>query len=357
MTDRSTEPAPPNEPAVDALVVEDQLFSIVPEWVIEADISDPAFRLYALLLRYGNGSGVRMPSRATLAERLHRSTDAVDRALRNLEEKGLVVIERRRRGGVNLSNLYYLRTARPAAVDGPDGEGGSRSSAATPPSTSGDQATPPRQNPPVTAGGGRTSAATGRETAAGVAADLRPDPEISTQRSSPPPPPSPAPSASQRAAREEEVEFLHSLNIDPQGGLDVIVEMCAASRTAHGLGTACWQAPHLLAALELAVRRRLWPARFAATALLKVAADPATRSPMRLAEAGPWWDEASKPEHASGLSAEDVDALEARLQALDGGRMALQQQARAELTQESMPLTRTTVLRRACEILDRRAAS
>lgn len=348
---------PPSPPGDDALVVEDQLFSIVPEWVIEADISDPAFRLYALLLRYGNGSGVRMPSRATLAERLRRSTDAVDRALRNLEEKGLVVIERRRRGRVNLSNRYYLRTAPPAPASGPDGDGGGRTSAATPSGTPSDAAAPPVANLPVASGGGRRCTATGRGSAAGMAADVRPDPEIFTQRSSPPPPPSPAPSASQRAAREEEVEFLRSLNIDPQGGLDVIVEMCAASRTANGLGTACWQAPHLLAALELAVRRRLWPARFAATALLKVAADPATRSPMRLAEAGPWWDEASKPEHASGLSSEDVDALEARLQALDGGRMALQQQARAELTAENMPLTRTTVLRRACEILDRRAAS
>jgi len=47
-----------------------------------------------------------------------------------------------------------------------------------------------------------------------------------------------------------------------------------------------WSAAHLLAALELAVRGRGWPADAAATALLHVAADPSTRSPARLAEAG-----------------------------------------------------------------------
>src|SRR6476469_5280358 len=72
------------------LLVEDQRFAIVPEWVIDADIPDGAFRLYALLLRYGNTTGQRMPARTTLARRLHRSVDALDRALRQIVAADLV---------------------------------------------------------------------------------------------------------------------------------------------------------------------------------------------------------------------------------------------------------------------------
>jgi hypothetical protein len=80
------------------LVVE-QHFAIVPEWVIDADISDAAYRLYSVLLRYGQSSGTRMPSRAPLARRLHkRSVDSVDRALKELVGIGAVVVERRRQG-------------------------------------------------------------------------------------------------------------------------------------------------------------------------------------------------------------------------------------------------------------------
>ena len=66
------------------------------------------------------------------------------------------------------------------------------------------------------------------------------------------------------------------------------------TRQAAGQPLTRWSAAHLLTALDLAVRGRGWPADHAATALLHVAADPATRSPARLAEAGPWWD---PPDH------------------------------------------------------------
>ena len=49
-----------------SLVVEDQRFAIVPEWVITAEVSDAAFRAYSMLLRFGGTSGYRMPSRALL---------------------------------------------------------------------------------------------------------------------------------------------------------------------------------------------------------------------------------------------------------------------------------------------------
>jgi hypothetical protein len=85
-------------------------------------------------------------------------------------------------------------------------------------------------------------------------------------------------------------------------------------------------------------------------ALLAVAADPSTRSPRRLAEAGPWWDQADGP-----ITADDRELAEwnARLDELDGRRPALQSQARAELESEHLPLTRSSVTRRAIEILGR----
>ena len=51
----------------------EQRFAVVPEWMLDSTVSDTAFRLYAILARYGNTSGVRMPGRALLARRLHRS--------------------------------------------------------------------------------------------------------------------------------------------------------------------------------------------------------------------------------------------------------------------------------------------
>lgn len=106
------------------LVVEDR-FAIVPEWLLDADIGDAAVRLYAVLLRYGQSSGARMPSRATLARRMHKkSTDSVDRALKELVAIGAVTVEHRYDGGQRLTNAYHLRTSRPAQpsrVSAPEG--------------------------------------------------------------------------------------------------------------------------------------------------------------------------------------------------------------------------------------------
>src|ERR1035438_5752593 len=46
-------PPPDTEDSAGTLVVEEPRFAIVPEWVIDAAVSDGAFRLYSLLLRYG----------------------------------------------------------------------------------------------------------------------------------------------------------------------------------------------------------------------------------------------------------------------------------------------------------------
>ena len=100
------------------LVCEDR-FTIVPEWVLDADISDAAVRLYAVLLRYGQTSGARMPSRATPATgRRKRSVDSVDRASRELTRVGAVTVRGRYRGGQRLTNLHQVRTSRPQRPKG-----------------------------------------------------------------------------------------------------------------------------------------------------------------------------------------------------------------------------------------------
>jgi hypothetical protein len=106
------------------LVLEER-FSIVPEWVLDADVSDAAVRLYAVLMRFGATSGQRMPSRRTLAERLRKkSVDSVDRALKELVGIGAVEVTRRTRDGVNLTNRYLVRSSRPGASQrGRRGEG------------------------------------------------------------------------------------------------------------------------------------------------------------------------------------------------------------------------------------------
>jgi hypothetical protein len=86
-------------------------------------------------------------------------------------------------------------------------------------------------------------------------------------------------------------------------------------------------------------------------ALLAVARDRESRSPARVAEAGPWWDTLTLGVDQA-MGAHQLAEMEARLAETDGLRPALQAQARAELTAEGMPVIRSTVARRACAILD-----
>jgi hypothetical protein len=132
--------------------------------------------------------------------------------------------------------------------------------------------------------------------------------------------------------------------------LSALAERCQTARQALGLSPTRWAGPCLLAAIQLALLRG-WPPEQIQPALLAVAADRETRSPMRVAEAGPWWDQPPPP--PPELDGVDLAALEAELDDVAGHRPALQAQARAELTAERLPLTRTTVTVRAVQILHR----
>ena len=293
-------------------MVEGQAFAIVGEWVITAEISDAAFRVYSMLLRFGGTSGCRMPSRALLGRRLHRSVDSIDRALRELVSAGIVRIEHRHDGRQFRSNRYHVRTSSPA--------------------------------PAAAQGGGRRSAATpGRTSAARVAADVRHYPDVPTQTKPPPPP---------RATLEQaDDKLLAACGITDLADL---ARRCMNARTALRLPASRWSPKCLAVAIKLAVVNRGWPADDVVPALLAVAADPESRSPVRVAEAGPWWDRPLKPQEQP---THDLDKLERRLDDLGGQRPAVQAQARNELTAEGQPLTRTSVTRRACHILDRQQAS
>lgn len=74
----------------------DNYFAVVPEWVIDAEISDRAFRLWAVLRRRSDKStGFARESRPKLATRLRTSVKSIDRALRELEEAGAVTVHAR----------------------------------------------------------------------------------------------------------------------------------------------------------------------------------------------------------------------------------------------------------------------
>jgi hypothetical protein len=96
-----------------SLTVEDRS-AIVPDWLLDVDISDCAVRLYAVLVRYGQSPDPRMPSRAMLAWRLHkRSTDMVDMAMSELVGIGAVLVEPGYDEHQRPTSVYRLRTAKP----------------------------------------------------------------------------------------------------------------------------------------------------------------------------------------------------------------------------------------------------
>ena len=148
--------------------------------------------------------------------------------------------------------------------------------------------------------------------------------------------------------RQRHDQLLEDCGLVPSETWDRYVEDVRTTRSRAGQPLARWSAAHLLTALELAVRGRGWPAEHAAAALLQVATDPTTRSPSRLAEAGPWWDQ-PEPEDAASAPAEvvDTDALERELDAVDGMRTRLQAQARATSPVTATPSPAPPVVARA----------
>lgn len=118
-----------NVPASERVEVDaEQRFAIVPEWVLDADVPDRAIRVYAILARYGNGSGRREVSRSTIARRARCSTDSVDRALTALVDVGALAMERTTKpsGDWGANRYTLLAGGVAAAVRLPGREGAAR---------------------------------------------------------------------------------------------------------------------------------------------------------------------------------------------------------------------------------------
>lgn len=87
-------------------------FAIIPEWVLHAEISSNAVRLYGVLNRFANSRGVAWPSRKTIADLMGVSVATVDRAKDELVDIGALHIEHRTGpAGDPSSNLYTLATS------------------------------------------------------------------------------------------------------------------------------------------------------------------------------------------------------------------------------------------------------
>ncbi|MBT26700.1 MAG: hypothetical protein CML60_09945 [Rhodobacteraceae bacterium] len=96
-------------------------FTIIPEWVLDAKISDGAVRLYGILGRYSDAEDKCFPSRATLASRMQATTKSVDRRIAELVAIGALSVEHRLADSpagnkFHRSNIYHLKRINPQGV-------------------------------------------------------------------------------------------------------------------------------------------------------------------------------------------------------------------------------------------------
>jgi len=91
----------------------DEYFAIIPEWVLYADISANAVRLYCVFRRYADQNGQCFPGRKALAEKCRVSEATVDRLIDELVGIGaLQVRNRRTESGQYLSSIYKVFSTR-----------------------------------------------------------------------------------------------------------------------------------------------------------------------------------------------------------------------------------------------------
>jgi hypothetical protein len=101
---------------IDTFVAADNYFSQIPHWVLYAEISPQAIRLYCVIHHYANReSNIGWPSRETLSKEIRvNSARTVDAALKELETIGALKINKRFTDkGMQTSNYYTVITAFP----------------------------------------------------------------------------------------------------------------------------------------------------------------------------------------------------------------------------------------------------
>lgn len=90
-------------------------FAQIPEWIIDADISDRAVRVFAVLNRYANDAGYAFPGRTRMAQRCLCSSASIDRALNELRDIGAITSVQRIENGAIIGNDYWLWPATPSS--------------------------------------------------------------------------------------------------------------------------------------------------------------------------------------------------------------------------------------------------
>lgn len=91
----------------------DLKFSIIPEWLLDSDVTHKAIRIYAVIARYAdNQTLTAWPARATIASRAKCTVKSVDRAITELVEAGALSKELRRDDSGQRSSVYTLRRVR-----------------------------------------------------------------------------------------------------------------------------------------------------------------------------------------------------------------------------------------------------
>jgi predicted transcriptional regulator len=95
-------------------------FSMIPEWLLDINISARAYQVYGALAKYAsNSTKETFVSQQTLAERLNCARSTIQAAVVELKEKGCIVVqERYDETGHQKSNNYILQWQPPAYYKG-----------------------------------------------------------------------------------------------------------------------------------------------------------------------------------------------------------------------------------------------
>jgi hypothetical protein len=91
------------------IIVDRGPFEMIPHWLLDAEVSPLAIRLYLILRRHGDAQAFSYPGRRRLAELTQASVKSVDRAKDELVEVGAICYVRRHSDdGDWTSNLYHV---------------------------------------------------------------------------------------------------------------------------------------------------------------------------------------------------------------------------------------------------------
>jgi hypothetical protein len=92
----------------------DNYFAIIPEWILDADISPRAKNLYCILWTYADRKdGSCYPSVTTLAKRVGVSRANTHKLINELLDIGAIEKKNRYKDNAKQTNLYFLKTSNP----------------------------------------------------------------------------------------------------------------------------------------------------------------------------------------------------------------------------------------------------